>query len=92
MKTLPSEVTFISKTSEFDETTIPKKLLKSHQTKEEVWGKIVILQGQLKYTINESKKEIIMLNENNPGVIQPTILHEVEPLGEVRFYVEFYRE
>ena len=91
MKTLPSAVNSYQKTPEFDETSIPKGLLKSHQTKEGVWGKIIVLEGQLKYTINASEEEIVILDEQVFGVIEPTIFHEVEPLGTVRFYVEFYR-
>jgi hypothetical protein len=26
-----------------------------------------------------------------PGVIEPSIQHEVQPLGSVKFYVEFHR-
>ena len=91
MKALPADVKSYKKTPEFDETSVPKGLLKAHQTKEGVWGKIVVLEGKLKYTINEPETEVIILDENNYGVVEPTIYHEVEPLGSVRFYVEFYR-
>lgn len=91
MKTLPSAVNSYRKTPEFDEASIPKGLLKAHQTKEGVWGKIVVLEGQLKYKITEPEEEIIILNNGIPGIIEPTMHHEVEPIGKVRFYVEFYR-
>jgi len=91
MKILPRNIASYKKTPEFDETCIPKGLLKSHQTKEGVWGKIVVLEGQLKYKITEPEEEIIILNDGIPGVIEPTMYHEIEPIGKVRFYVEFYR-
>ena len=91
MKALPENVTAYKKTPEFDETNIPKALLKAHQTKEAVWGKIVVLEGKLQYTINEPEMEKLLLTENIYGVVEPTKLHEVKPLGKVRFYVEFYR-
>lgn len=94
MKALPEILTAYKKTPEFDESGIPRGLLKAHQTKEGVWGKIVILAGQLQYTIHQPEKKtetMILDNNNNYGVIEPTVLHEVKPLGEVRFYVEFYR-
>ncbi len=91
MKALPVNLTAFKKTSEFDESSMPKGLLKAHQTKEGVWGKIVILAGQLQYTISQPKTEKVILDKNNYGVIEPTIFHDVKPLGEVRFYVEFYR-
>lgn len=89
MKPLPVNVTHYKQTPEFDEITVPKGLLNAHQTKEGVWGKIVILEGQLQYKINEPE-EILLLDVNKYGVVEPTVLHEVKPLGKVRFYVEFY--
>lgn len=90
MKSLPDNVVAYKKTPEFDESSVPNGLLNNHQTKEGVWGKIVILEGRLLYTINESKEEIY-LDSNNSGVVEPTVYHQVKPLGKVRFYVEFYR-
>ena len=66
MKTFPGNVASYKKTPEFDETSIPRGLLKSHQTKEGVWGKIIVLEGQLKYKINEPEEEIIILNDGTP--------------------------
>ncbi len=90
MKHLPHNVTSYSQTPEFDESSIPDGLLKNHQTKEGVWGKIVILEGQLQYTINKPEIEVVILDESNYGVVEPTVFHEVKPLGKVKFYVEFY--
>lgn len=90
MKSLPDNVVAYKKTPEFDESSVPNGLLNNHQTKEGVWGKIVLLEGRLLYTINEPKEEIY-LDSNNSGVVEPTVYHQVKPLGKVRFYVEFYR-
>lgn len=90
MKSLPDNVVAYKKTPEFDENSVPNGLLNNHQTKEGVWGKIVLLEGKLLYTINEPKEEIY-LDANNFGVVEPTVYHQVKPLGKVRFYVEFYR-
>lgn len=91
MKQLPHNVAPYKRTPEFDEHTVPQGLLHEHQTKESVWGKIVVLEGKLQYTINEPEKEIIILDPENNGVVEPTVRHEVKPLGKVRFYVEFNR-
>lgn len=91
MKSLPEHVSPYKRTPEFDELTIPKGLLKEHQTKTAVWGEIVVLEGELQYTINEPEQEVIVLNSRRAGIVEPTIRHEVTPLGHVRFYVEFYR-
>jgi len=91
MKSIPANLTAYKKTPEFDETTVPAGLLRAHQTKEGVWGKIQVLEGRLQYLIKEPTEETIILDENTFGVVEPTVLHEVKPLGKVRFYVEFYR-
>lgn len=91
MKDLPVSVTSYKKTPEFTSETVPKGLLKAHQTKDGTWGKIVILEGKLRYRILEPEIEEIQLSPEKYGVVEPTILHEVEPLTQVRFYVEFYR-
>ena len=42
--------------------------------------------------ITEPKEEVVTLSDVLSGVVEPTIFHEAEPLGRVRFYVEFYRK
>jgi len=91
MKTLPSNVTAYKRTPEFDEVDVPSGLLKAHQTKDSVWAKIIVLEGKLRYTINTPEPEVVVLNKNLQGIVEPTVLHAVKPLGAVRFFVEFYR-
>ena len=91
MKKLPADVTPTTKTPEFTELTVPDGLLNNHQTKRGVWGKIVVLEGDLEYTIVEPIVEVVLLNRGNHGVVEPTVLHHVRPLGAVRFYVQFHR-
>lgn len=91
MKPLPSGVTPYKRTPEFTEQTVPPGLLHEHQTKESVWGRIVVLEGQLQYTINEPEIEVHILDQEHFGVVEPSVRHEVKPLGKVRFYVEFNR-
>jgi tellurite resistance-related uncharacterized protein len=91
MKSLPPHVTAYQRTPEFDEHTLPHGLTHDHQTQAHVWAKIVVLEGKLQYTIDEPEKEVLILDPNTQGVVEPTVAHEVKPLGKVRFYVEFYR-
>jgi len=91
MTELPSNVSAYKRTPEFTEENIPSGLLKDHNTKESVWGKIVILEGKLEYTIQEPELEVVELSPHKFGVVEPTISHHIKPLGTVKFYVEFYR-
>lgn len=92
MKELPESVSSYSKSPEFTEETVPAALLKAHQTKGGTWGKINVSEGRLIYRILEPEVEEILLSSEVYGVVEPTILHEVEPDGKVRFHIEFFRE
>lgn len=91
MQKLPDDCVSYKKTPVFDQTSIPAGLLKAHQTKAGTWGKIVVFSGRLRYRILEPQLEEHVLDVNKFGVVTPEILHEVEPLGEVSFYVDFHQ-
>jgi tellurite resistance-related uncharacterized protein len=90
----PADAVAYKRTAEFDEITVPAALLRAHATKAGAWGLIHVLEGRLAYRITDPRRlasETILSPKGEPGVVEPTILHEVEPLGPVRFYVEFLR-
>ena len=91
MKELPTESAHYKSTPVFTESTVPAGLLKRHSTKTGTWGKIVVTRGLLKYRILEPELEELLLDPETPGIVEPTIGHEVEPVGEVTFHVEFHR-
>jgi tellurite resistance-related uncharacterized protein len=91
---LPPDLVPYRRTAEFTEASVPAGLLRAHTTKAGAWGLIHVLEGQLAYRITDPRRpssEATLTPEGEPGVVEPTILHEVEPLGPVRFYVEFLR-
>tara|TARA_R110000868_G_scaffold281824_1_gene542065 strand:+ start:345 stop:620 length:276 start_codon:yes stop_codon:yes gene_type:complete len=91
MKSLPLEVKAYKKTEVFSKETTPKGLLSEHRTIQGVWGKIVVLEGTLIYTIDDNDGETIELSPGKIGVVEPQVIHHVTPLDGVKFYVEFYR-
>ena len=91
MKSLPADCVAYKRTPEFDEQSVPSGLLNAHQTKTGTWAKIVVLQGELAYRIMPPNEAYHLLNPSSVGVVEPGVLHEVKPIGSVRFYVEFYR-
>jgi tellurite resistance-related uncharacterized protein len=91
---VPPDARPYRRTEIFSEATIPKALLKAHSTKSEVWALIHVLEGRLAYRISDPTRpesNEVLTPDTPPGVIEPAILHEVAPLGPVRFYVEFHR-
>ena len=91
MKQLPEHVQSYKQTKRFNQSNVPKGLLQNHNTAEGVWGKIVIVSGRLNYTIHSPQEETIQLSPEQPGVVEPEIPHHVSVVGDVEFYVEFYR-
>lgn len=86
---LPPHVHPYKQSAMFDETTMPAGLRRRHCTKPGVWGVIRVIDGRLLYRVLDSGAESI-LDAGHPGVAQPEQLHEVEPLGRVRFFIEFH--
>ena len=92
MKTLPANVKPYQRTNIFTRETIPAGLLRDHQLKTGTWGKIQVSKGTLMLTILGEQTETVELNKNQPGIIPPQVLHQVEAKNDVEFFVEFYRE
>jgi tellurite resistance-related uncharacterized protein len=91
---LPQDVQPYRKTDVFTEETVPAGLLRAHTTKEGAWALIHVLEGRLAYSIKDPRRPastVVLTPSDPPGVVEPTILHDVEPLGAVRFFVEFHR-
>jgi tellurite resistance-related uncharacterized protein len=86
---LPSDVAPYKRTPVFDQDTVPAGLRHEHRTKPGVWALIQVVEGRLRYRIAGTPGEQILSPGVN-GVVQPEQRHEVEPIGKVRFFVEFY--
>ena len=90
MKALPEGVARYAGTPVFSEDSIPSNLRRAHRTKPGTWGKNVVLEGRLRYRILEPVIEEFQLSPGRSGIVEPEVLHEVEPYGPVRFRVDFY--
>lgn len=90
MRSLPSHVQVYHRTPDFDQNTIPAGLLREHTTKAGVWARIVVLEGELAFR-SVARQLNVVLDNTRPGIVEPEVSHEVEPLGPVRFYVEFLK-
>ncbi|HEY0324873.1 MAG TPA: DUF1971 domain-containing protein [Allosphingosinicella sp.] len=91
---LPAHVRPYHRTPEFTEASVPAGLLKSHATKAGTWGLVHVLAGELVLRFTDERRreaELRLRPGDSSGVIEPTISHEVRPLGPVRFFVEFHR-
>lgn len=90
LNTLPQNLTKYSESPEFTQDTIPQALRRDHNTKDGVWGKIIVEEGELLY-LREDLPALVV-TPTKPATIFPTEPHSVAPRGNVRFKVEFYRD
>ncbi|MCI5106196.1 MAG: DUF3565 domain-containing protein [Pseudomonadales bacterium] len=86
----PENLQFLRKTDVFDQDSFPEGLKKDHATKPGTWGKIIILEGRMLFVCQAPVAQTIELDQHTPGIIPPELLHHVEPLEEVSFFIEFY--
>lgn len=86
---LPPGLVAYRRTPIFTEATLPSGLRHRHQTKSGVWALITVVEGQLRFRRLDPPADT-MLDPNAPGIVAPEEPHEVEPLGSVRFFVEFF--
>lgn len=89
MKSIPAGYVVYRRTPEFTENTVPKPLLSQHETKRGAWALIRVLEGRLRYCIEDPRFETVLTPER-PGVVEPEVLHHIEPVGAVRFFLELH--
>jgi tellurite resistance-related uncharacterized protein len=90
---MPPGLTQYKSTPLFDARTTPPALQGEHSTKS-VWGQIQVRSGRLRYVVTDPARTAssIDLAPGDPrGIIEPTILHRVELIGEVEFQVDFWK-
>lgn len=88
---LPAGVTAYKRTPTFDQDSLPAGLRREHRTKAGVWALIHVIEGSLRYRILTPPSEEI-LTAGTSGVVRPEQPHEVEPIGTVRMFVEFFSD
>jgi tellurite resistance-related uncharacterized protein len=90
MQSLPDNIKPYQQTDVFDQDSIPAGLLRDHQLKAGSWGKIHVVDGKLLLKFADDSN-VYELTSENPGIIPPQVLHQVEAPGKVKFFVEFYK-
>jgi tellurite methyltransferase len=91
LRELPEGFVAYRRTPDFDARAVPDALRSRHSTKPGVWARIHVSAGRLRYRTHAPFDDEALLTPGAVGIVLPEVQHEVEPLGEVRFHVEFYR-
>lgn len=82
------------RTRSFSAEDTPAGLKRRHSTKAGTWGRIVVESGRLVFRRLDEHgvSEERVLGAGEEAWVAPEEPHEVQPEGEVRFYVEFCRD
>lgn len=89
MKEIPEGVQAYNK-KEYTDKTTPGMMKNEHSTRLGVWGKIVVKTGAVRFELPSEGEEHLLTPENY-GVIEPLIVHKIDPQPGTKFYLEFYR-
>ena len=87
---LPDSFIAYKRTPVFTEESLPAALRKDHSTRTGVWAKIIVEEGKVRYRVPALEADM-ELSPDKIGIVVPEVLHNVEPLGAIRFFVEFYK-
>jgi tellurite methyltransferase len=88
---LPEGVELVRTTPELDEETVPAGLLRDHRLAEGVWGRLVVIDGDLGFAFDDEDGPPRRLGPGEHVVMAPGRTHRVVPDGPVRFVIEFHR-
>ena len=86
---LPDGLRRVRSGPEWDEHTIPAGLLRTHRVASGTWGRIVVRDGRLRFTASTEPTLHVIVGPGAFQAIPPDVDHSVEPLGSVRFCIEF---
>ena len=87
----PDGLVAYRRTPEFDETTMPMGLRSEHATRRGTWARIHVVSGELRYLVGPPIGRSFRVDAMSSAIVVPEVPHRVEPVGPVRFFVEFSR-
>lgn len=87
---LPDGLQLVRTTPKWDEHTMPTGLRIAHHLNRGTWGRIVVFQGQLRFVARTNPVTDVVVQPGCAQAIPPDIDHQVQPLGPVRFSIDFF--
>jgi tellurite methyltransferase len=87
---LPEGLHLVRTSPVWDELNMPRGLLRAHRVASGTWGRIVVQDGRLLFTASTEPAIEVELVSGSSQAIPPDVEHSVQPLGPVRFSVEFF--
>lgn len=90
--TAPPEAALVYKTvGPFRGAEIPKGLLSEHRLKEDVWGRVTVVEGQLLFVWDDAQGGTAALESPAQMIVPPTVPHHLEQIETAVITVDFLR-
>jgi tellurite methyltransferase len=86
---IPGDLRFVRSSPEWDERSVPARLLRSRRLAEGTWGRITVAHGRLRFSAATQPTYERVLGRGDDQGVPPDIEHRVEPVGSVRFSIDF---
>jgi len=87
---MPVDARPLRETPVFTADSMPEGLKRRHVTAAGVWGRIIVLEGRLRYVIDAMNDRRFDLTPETLGIVPPEVEHHVEATEPVRFKVAFF--
>jgi tellurite resistance-related uncharacterized protein len=90
---LPEAVSHVRSSPQWSSATMPATmpagLRRAHRPAEGTWARIVVDSGRMRYRARTEPPIDVVLDARTVQPIPPAVEHEVEPIGEATFHLDF---
>jgi tellurite resistance-related uncharacterized protein len=87
---LPVATRLVRSSPDWNEATLPRGLRGAHRLGPGTWGRIVVKDGRLLFSMeSEPRLQVELTDRTGAQAIPPDIEHQVSPIGPVRFSIDF---
>ena len=88
---IPQEAQHYYTTKTFSAQSAPDALQQEHRTAEDVWGELVVEQGEVVFERLAEPRGSWRVTPEARWVIEPGVPHRVSPSPDALFHLELYR-
>jgi len=88
---LPDDLVVVRTTPTWDEETMPDGLRRAHRVAGGVWARLRVDAGALRLVLATDPQRDVVVRRGEAQAIPPDVEHHVDPLGTVRFALDFLR-
>lgn len=86
---MPEGLRLARTSAHWDDRSLPRGLRSAHTLAPGTWGRLVVEEGGVAFRARTTPPIERVLRAGTVQAIPPEVLHEIEPIGHVRLFIEF---